>query len=228
MKRRTLLLVIAALSPLSVVADLTVRAHEGGVRDGKIWGESYTEYHSDAGLRVEVTKDGASSPYMSFLLLRRPDRLFIIQGGSVKALDHKVLETLEAKAGTVPGRPVPQPTALGTQHSVNGFQCSGFRLRMSGQPTRYLCLTPPAALGLPAAYVSDTADIRDMLSRYIAFAQRDHDKASETFNPYRFSAGYPVRLWVSTNGEITWENQLLSISLGPVSPELFHPPQPSQ
>ena len=219
---------LIALLPTTAFADTTVRSHEGGVRDGKPWGESYSEYHSSAGLHIDVTADGAAAPYMSFLFLRNPDRLFIVQGTSVTSIDAATLEALEKNAGLSAAPSNPRVGALGTRHSVNGFSCAGFQLRRKGLATRYLCLATPDTLGLSSAFVADTRDMRTMLSRFMAVVQRTKGKPAPAFNPYALTEGYPVRLWESSKGDITWEGQLLSVAPGPVPPELFRVPQPSK
>ena len=218
---------LAILFPFCICADTTVRSHEGGKRDGKRWGESYTEYHSTAGLRVDVQADGAASPYMSFLFFRNPDRLFLVQGTSVTRIDAAAIRDIEAKAGSG-SEPQPLIRALGTRHSVNGFSCAGFQLRRQGLATRYLCLGQPDALGLPQTFIADTKDMRTMLSRFMNAVQRAKGKPAASFNPYTLAEGYPVRLWESPNGEVTWEAQLLSVASGPVPAELFRVPEASK
>ena len=219
---------LLALLPTTVFADTTVRSHEGGVRDGKAWGEAYAEYHSSAGLRIDVTADGASAPYMSFLFLRDPDRLFIVQGKSVTSMDAATLKALEEKAGLAAKPSNPRIAALGTRHSVNGFACAGFQLRRKGLATRYLCLAAPETLGLSPALVADTRDMRLMLSRFMAVVQHTKGKPVSTFNPYALPEGYPVRLWESSKGEITWESQLLAVTSEAVPPALFRVPESSK
>jgi hypothetical protein len=224
MKRRFLLAILIALSPLAALADMTLRVHEGGVRDGKPWGESYTEYHSSGGLRIDVTSDGASSPHMSFLFLRNPDRLYLIQGDSVTTLDRATLEALEAKSGGAASGPAARITALKTTRSVNGFACSDFELRREGQPTRAFCLASARSLNLPAGLVADLRDLQGLLSWFMALLERSQGKRSTVFNSYALAEGFPIRAWETSNGEITWENQLLSVKTGPVSPDLFRAP----
>jgi len=227
MNTRLVGIALAVLLPAAASADTTVRSHEGGVRDGKPWGESYTEYHSPAGLHVDVTADGAAAPYMSLIFLRNPDRLFIVHGTSVTSLDAASLRALEKKAGLAAAPSHPRVVALGTHHSVNGFACEGYQLRRKGLATRYLCLAAPGTLGLSPEFVADSKDMRIMLSRYMAVVQRSMGNPVSAFNPYALAQGYPVRLWESSKGEITWESLLLSVSSGPTPPGLFSVPEPS-
>jgi hypothetical protein len=225
---RFILAVLIAASPLAALADTTVRAHEGGVRDGKKWGESYTEYHSSRGLRIDVTADGESSPGMSFLFLREPDRLYLVQGESVNRLDRERLQSLEAEGGAPAGGSVPRIAALETHRSVQGFVCSDFELRREGQPTRYLCLAPAKSLHLSPAFVADMRDLQAMLSRFVAVIERSQGKPPNSFNVYALTEGYLVRAWESANGETTWESQILSVKDGALSPDLFRVPDAPQ
>lgn len=198
------------------------------MRDGKRWGESYTEYHSASGLRVDVTAEGVATPYMSFLFFRNPDRLFIVQGAAVTRVDGPGLRAMEAKAGTGGASVPPRVQPLGTRHSVNNFACMGFQIRRQGLPTRYLCLAAPETLGLPPAVVADTRDMRAMLDRFMTVLQRSGGKSSASFTPYVLPEGYPVRLWESRQGEITWESELLSVTSGQLPTELFRVPEASE
>ncbi len=46
--------------------------------------------------------------------------------------------------------------------------------------------------------------------------------------PNALAEGFPVRAWETSNGEITRENQFLSVKTGPVSPDLFRAPAASK
>jgi hypothetical protein len=232
-KKRLLTGIVWALPAVLAAADLTIRSHEGGIRDGKQWGETYTEYFSAQGLRIDVQTDGEPSPGMYFLLVRDPDRLFIVRGTSVTAVDRATLESLEAKHGA-PARSTAHLTPVGSSHSLNGFSCTGFRLRRPGLPTRFACLASPDSLGLSAAYVEASRDLRDVLGRVMnasgaaTGASRKGAASRAPFNFYGLAEGYPVHLWESPKGDVTWESQLLSITPGPVSPDLFRPPAPGR
>ena len=228
MRAPACVILVAVFCPPAFAADVTVRSHETGVHDGKPWGESYTQYHSDLGLRVDVTRDGAPAPYMSFLLLRRPDRLFVVRGASVTAVERPQLEALERQARVAPAPAPPQPSPLGTRHTVGGHECAGYRLATRGQPTRYFCLAPPASLGLPPAFVADCADLWDLLARLTALSRDAKASATDAVNPYRIPAGYPVRIWDSASGDVTWEQEMLSVATGPIDARLFAAPDPGR
>ena len=222
---RILLAACIAASPLAAFADTTVLAHEGGVRDGKTWGESYSTYSSNGRIRVDVTGDGETSPSMSFLFLRQPDRLYVLQGGSVSLLDRGTLDALEAKLGAPAGGSAPRITPLETHRTAQGFACSDFDLQRDGQPVRHLCLTPAKSLKLSPTFVADMREMQSLLTRFATAVARSQGQPSDAFNIYALTEGYPVRAWETSNGATTWESQLLSVKEGPVSPDLFKAPE---
>jgi len=225
---RILLAACLTASPLAAFADTTVLAHEGGVREGKTWRESYATYSSNGRIRVDVTSDGDSSPGMSFLFLRQPDRLYLVQGDSVSLLDRAKLDALEAQSGTPAKEAAPRLKSLKSHRTAQGFACSDFDLERDGQPIRHLCLAPAKSLKLSPAFVADMRDMQSLLTRFATAMARAQGKPSDAFNLYTLAEGYPVRAWETTNGATTWDSQLLSVKEGAVSPELFKEPNTPQ
>jgi len=224
MTGRFLLALLLIASPLTAFADTTIRAHESIVQDGKSWGESHVEYHSSHGLRIDITVDGETSPSMSILFLRQPDRVYFLHGGSVDVLDR---EKLRAQEDSAPAAgPTPRIVALKTHRTVEGFACSDFELQREGLPTRYLCLAPAKSLRLSPELVADMRDLQGMMSRSLAVIERSHGLTPNAFNIFALTEGYPVRAWETSDGTITWESQILSVQDGTLSPDLFQVPEP--